>query len=171
MKKQVLVIVGPTASGKSALAVRLAKRFDGEIISADSRQVYRGLDIGSGKITEKEKGGIPHHLLDIVSPKRVFTVAQYQKLAKRKIAEIIERRKLPIICGGTGFYVQSVIDDLALPKVKPNSRLRKSLNQKTAPELFQILQKLNAKRAVKIDRNNPRRLIRAIEIAKHESKE
>ncbi|MCC6290472.1 tRNA (adenosine(37)-N6)-dimethylallyltransferase MiaA [Candidatus Nomurabacteria bacterium] len=167
MSKQVLVIVGPTASGKSALAVQLAKKFDGEIISADSRQVYRGLDIGSGKITEKEKRGIPHHLLDIASPKRIFTVARYQKLAKQKIAEIIGRGKLPIICGGTGFYIQAIVDDLALPKVKPDSRLRKSLAQKTVPELFKMLQKLDSNRARKIDRNNPRRLIRAIEIAKH----
>lgn len=161
-----LVLLGPTASGKSGLAVKLAKKFDGEIISADSRQVYRGLDIGSGKITKREMQNMPHYLLDVANPKRVFSVAQYQKLAKQKIAEILARKKLPIICGGTGFYIQSVVDNLVLPEVQANLKLRESLARKNTEELFKILQKLDKTRAQNIDKNNPRRLIRAIEIAK-----
>ena len=165
-KPSLLVILGPTASGKSGLAVKLAKKFDGEIISADSRQVYRGLDIGSGKITKREMQNVPHYLLDVANPKRVFSVAQYQKLAKQKIKEITARGKLPIICGGTGFYIQAIVDNLVLPEVKANLKLRQSLEKKTAPELFKILQKLDKTRAKNIDQRNPRRLIRAIEIAK-----
>ncbi|MEK7650333.1 MAG: tRNA (adenosine(37)-N6)-dimethylallyltransferase MiaA [Patescibacteria group bacterium] len=161
-----LVILGPTASGKSGLAVKLAKKFDGEIISADSRQVYRGLDIGAGKITKREMQNVPHYLLDVANPKRVFSVAQYQKLAKQKIREILARNKLPIICGGTGFYIQAVVDDLVLPEVQANLKLRESLARKNPEELFKILQKLDKTRAQNIDKNNPRRLIRAIEIAK-----
>lgn len=164
-KAQVLVILGPTASGKSAVAVVLAKKYNGEVISADSRQVYRGLDIGSGKVTKREMAGVPHHLLDVASPRRVFTIAQYQKLAQKKVREIIRRGKLPIICGGTGFYIQAIVDGIALPEVKPNLTLRKKLEQKSAPELFKTLQKLDPARAKNIDANNPRRLIRAIEIA------
>ncbi len=165
-KPQVLVIVGPTASGKSALAVRLAKKYSGEIISADSRQVYRGLDIGSGKINKTEMRDVPHHLLDVANPKRVFTVAQYQKLAQKKIQEIIKHGKLPIIVGGTGFYIQSVVDNLVLPEVKPNKVLRTELLTLTTTELFKKLKKLDPARAKNIDAKNPRRLIRAIEIAK-----
>ncbi len=173
VKPLVLVIVGPTASGKSAVAVKLAKKFDGEIISADSRQVYRGLDIGSGKITAREMAGVRHHLLDIASPRLrqgfggqvlPFSVAQFQKLANKKIAEILRRGKLPIICGGTGFYIQAVVDGLALPPVPPNPKLRARLEKKTPAELFTILQALDSARAEHIDARNPHRLIRAIEI-------
>jgi len=164
-KPRVLVIVGPTASGKSELAVKLARRFDGEVVSADSRQVYRGLDIGSGKITKKEMRGIPHHLLDVANPKQQFSAAQYQKLAEQKIKAIIRRGKLPIICGGTGFYVQTIIDPSLLPPVPPNPALRKRLEKLTPDQLFSRLEKLAPERAKTIDRHNPRRLIRAFEVA------
>lgn len=164
-KPKIIILLGPTASGKSDLAVKLAKRFSGEIISADSRQVYRGLDIGAGKITKKEMLGVPHHLLDVADPKRVFTVTQYQKLAKRAIQEILGRGHLPIICGGTGFYLETLAFDKILPEVKPNLKLRKEL-EKLAPEkLWQKLQKLDPARAANIDRYNKVRLVRAIEIA------
>lgn len=166
MKPLALVILGPTASGKSSLAIKLAKKLAGEVVSADSRQVYRGMDIGSGKVTKREMAGIPHHLLDVADPKRQFSVAQYQKLANKKIAEILKRGKLPIICGGTGFYIQSIVDNLVLPKVKPNKKLRAELAKKTTEELFSILKKLNPERAKTIDAKNPRRLVRAIEIAR-----
>lgn len=162
--KKIIVILGPTASGKSDLAVKLAKKFNGEIISADSRQVYRGLNIGSGKITKKEMRGIPHHLLDVASPKRKFTVAQFQKLAFKKIKEIHKRGAMPFLVGGTGFYIQSVVDRLVIPEVKPDWRLRRKLEHKTTEELYRTLKKLDPNRAKTIDPKNPRRLIRAIEI-------
>lgn len=163
---KILVILGPTATGKSALAVKLAKEFNGEIISADSRQVYKGLDIGTGKITLKEMKGVPHHLLDIASPKTKFNVSKWQKLATRKIQEIHSRGKLPIICGGTGFYIDSITKGTIFPEVPPNRELRKNLESKSANELVEILRKLDKNRLRNIDQNNPVRLIRAIEIAK-----
>ncbi len=162
---KVIIIVGPTASGKSALAIKLAKKFNGEVVSADSRQVYRGLDIGTGKVTSKEMAGIPHHLLDVASPKRTFTVARYKHMAERAIKDILRRGKLPIICGGTGFYIQAVVDGLVLPEVPPNRALRKLLKKKDATELSALLKKLDPARWRSIDRKNPVRLIRAIEIA------
>jgi tRNA dimethylallyltransferase len=165
MKNKILVITGPTATGKSALAVELAKLFNGEIISADSRQVYRGLDIGSAKITIDEMDGIPHHLIDVADPKDIFTVAEFKKLADKKINEIITRGKLPILCGGTGMYISAVIDNTEFPEVPPNEKLRSELEQLTTSELFKRLQKLDPIRSTSIDQDNPVRLIRAIEIA------
>ena len=164
-KKKIIVILGPTASGKSDLAIKLAQKFNGEIISADSRQVYKGLDIGSGKIKKEEMKEIPHYLLDVASPKRRFSVSKYQKLSLKAIEKIFKKNKIPIICGGSGFYVQSIIDGLKIPEVKPNYKLRKELSKKTPDELYQMLKKLDKNRAESIDRKNSRRLIRAIEIA------
>src|ERR1035437_7615810 len=104
-KEKVIVILGQTATGKSNLAVKIAKKLNGEVISADSRQVYKGLDIGTGKITKKEMQGVKHHLIDVANPKSKFTVVEYKKLAEQKIKEIILRGYIPIICGGTGFYI------------------------------------------------------------------
>jgi tRNA dimethylallyltransferase len=165
MLPKIIVILGPTATGKSDLAVLLAKKFKGEIISADSRQVYKGLNIGSGKITKKEMRGIPHHLLDVVSPTTIFSVATFQKKAQKVIRDIIKRKKIPILCGGTGFYIQSIVEGIVLPEVKPNKDLRKQLEAKSVRELFIILMNLDRNRAITIDPNNPTRLIRAIEIA------
>lgn len=162
---QILVILGPTATGKSALAVRLAKKFNGEIISADSRQVYKGLNIGTGKITKKEMAGVPHHLLDVANPKTRFTVVKYQKFARRKIAEILRRHRLPIICGGTGFYIQALVDNIILPDVPPNEKLRAKLRGETTETLLSMLRKLDPARTKTVDQKNPRRIIRAIEIA------
>jgi tRNA dimethylallyltransferase len=161
-----IIIAGPTASGKSELAVSLASKFNGEVISADSRQVYKNMNIGTGKITRKEMKGIPHHLLDIISPKRKFTVVQYRKLALKAIKEIQRKDKLPILCGGTGFYIQAVIDGIVIPKVPPDWKLRKKLEKKSVKELYRILEKLDSRRAKVIEKKNPRRLIRAIEITK-----
>ncbi len=167
---KVIVILGQTATGKSDLAVRLAKKLNGEVISADSRQVYRSLDIGTGKITKKEMKGVPHHLLDVANPKKKFTVTEYKKLADKKIKEIIARSKVPIICGGTGFYIDAVTKGIIFPEVPPNTKLRKELEKKNSFELFKILKKLDSKRAKNIKEkneiNNKVRLIRAIEIAK-----
>lgn len=166
MIEKVIVIVGPTASGKSELAVKLAKKFKGEIVSADSKQVYRGLDIGTGKIMKKEMQAVPHHLLDVVSPKRKFTVLQYQRLARQAIEKILKKGKLPILCGGTGFYIQAAVDGIIIPEVPPDWKLRRKLEKKSAKELYQLLKKQDPNRAKTIEKRNPRRLIRAIEIAK-----
>lgn len=162
---KIIVICGPTATGKSDYAVDLAKKVDGEIISADSRQVYTGLDIGSGKITKKEMKGVRHHLLDVANPKRVFSVAQYEKLGTKAINDILKRGKTPIICGGTGFYIDALVYEQNLPQVKPNAALRKTLEKLSTPELTQKLEALDPQRFETIDTHNRVRLIRAIEIA------
>ncbi len=163
-KPKILVILGPTASGKSALAVKLARRLNGEIISADSRQVYRGLDIGSGKITRAEMKGVPHHLLDIADPKKIFTVDLFGKLAHAAIADILSRGKLPIVCGGTAFYIQAIVDSPLLPDVQPDPKLRARLAKKPAAELHRMLAAKDPARAKMLDPRNPVRLIRALEI-------
>lgn len=164
MKNKLIVILGPTASGKTDLSIKLAEKFDGEVVSADSRQIYKGLDIGSGKVTKKEMAGIPHHLLSIANPKSRFSVSQYQKLALKAIKNIQKRNKIPLLVGGTGFYIQSVVDGIAIPEIKPDWNLRKKLEKLTNEELFRKLKKLDSKRAESIDRQNSRRLIRALEI-------
>lgn len=168
-KQKVLIIVGPTASGKSALAVELAKQFDGEIISADSRQVYRGLDIGTGKITQHDMRGVAHHLLDVASPKSAFSAGDFVARARRLITDISVRGKLPIIAGGTGFYIDALVGRINLPDVAPNPTLRKKLANKTVAQLFALLKKRDPARAKIMDtpseRNNRVRLIRALEIA------
>ncbi len=163
-KLKIIVVLGLTASGKSDLAVRLARQFNGEIISADSRQVYRGMDLGTGKITKKEMRGVPHYLLDVASPKQRFTAAQYKKLALAAIKKIQRKNKIPIICGGTGFYIQTITDNLSLPAVKPDLKLRAKLGKLATNKLYEKLQKLDPRRAKNIDRHNRRRLIRALEI-------
>ena len=162
--QKLIVILGPTASGKSDLAVKIAKKFNGEIISADSRQVYKGLDLGSGKITKEEMRGVSHYCIDVASPKKRFTVAQYQKLAKKAIKKILAKGKIPIICGGSAFYIYALLNDWNLPAVPPQKKLREKLEKKSAKELFQQLKKLDPQRAKNIDKHNKRRLIRALEI-------
>ncbi len=165
-KRKIIVILGPTASGKSALAVKIAKKINGEVVSADSRQVYKGLDIGTGKITKKEMVGITHYCLDIVSPKKIFTVVDFKKCAEQAIEKIFAKNKTPIIVGGTGLYIQAIVDNVVLPEVEPDWKLRKKLEKKTTEEMFAMLKNLDPERAKNIDAKNPRRLIRAIEIAK-----
>jgi tRNA dimethylallyltransferase len=163
-KPKLIAIVGPTASGKTSLSIALAKKFHGEIVSADSRQVYSGLNIGSGKVAKREMRGIPHHLLDIASPQKIFTVAQFQKQGRRAIQKIIAKEKLPIIVGGTGLYVDALIHSHVFPSVKPNFSLRKKLEAQSTEKLFAQLQRLDPRRAATIDHHNPRRLVRALEI-------
>jgi tRNA dimethylallyltransferase len=169
-KPKIIIILGQTSTGKSDFAVQLSKVLavsgvESEIISADSRQVYKGLDLGTGKITKKEMRGIPHHLLDVANPKKTFNVADYKKLAEKKINEIIKRGNVPIICGGTGFYIDAIVSGQVLPEVPPNKKLRKELGGKSKEDLFKVLKKLDKNRAETIDKDNPVRLIRAIEIA------
>ncbi|MEK9175666.1 MAG: tRNA (adenosine(37)-N6)-dimethylallyltransferase MiaA [Patescibacteria group bacterium] len=162
---KIIVIVGSTASGKSDLGVRIAKQINGEIISADSRQVYKGLDIGSGKITKKEMRGIPHYCLDIASPKKIFTAENFKKYGSWALEQITKKEKIPIIVGGTGFYIDVLLGRMQTANVPPNPKLRKKLEKKHTKQLFLVLKKLDPARAKTIDKNNPRRLIRAIEIA------
>ncbi len=162
--RSLIAVVGPTASGKSSLAIAIAKKLNGEVVSADSRQVYRGMDIGTGKVTKRETRGIPHHLLDIANPKRVFTVAEYVPLAKRSIEKVWAKGKLPIVCGGTGFYIDALILGTSIPDVPPNPELRERLKKVPVGELYAMLKKLDPRRAETIDAKNPVRIIRAIEI-------
>lgn len=161
---KLIVILGPTAAGKTALSIKLAKKFNGEVVSADSRQVYKGMDVGSAKITKKEMRGVPHHLLDVANPKRKFTVSQYQKMALKAIKNIQKRGKIPFLVGGSPFYIKSIVDGIVIPEVKPDWMLRKKLEKLTSEELFEKLKKLDPRRAESIDKQNPRRLIRALEI-------
>ncbi|MES3031336.1 MAG: tRNA (adenosine(37)-N6)-dimethylallyltransferase MiaA [Patescibacteria group bacterium] len=169
MKTEIVAIVGPTATGKSDFAVDYALAHNGEVISADSRQVYIGLDIGTGKITQKEMRGVKHHLLDILDPKKRLSVEGFKKLAQEAIVDISSRGKLPILCGGTGFYIDTVIKNITYPDVPHDKKLQKKLLAKKSPELFAILSKLDPKFAKSLnnsERNNPHRLVRSIEIAK-----
>jgi len=180
VSKKSITIIGPTASGKSAMAVSIAKMFNGEIISADSRQVYRYLDIGTGKEPGKITNnlarrkytqsayiseGTPHYMIDIVHPNTVYNVAKFVKKSNNIRNDIWQRDKLPIIAGGTMFWAQALLEETTFPSVKPNSRLRAKLQNKPTQELLKKLQKLDPVFAKKIDKNNPVRLIRAIEIA------
>jgi tRNA dimethylallyltransferase len=183
-KNKTLVILGPTSSGKSDVAIKLAKQFGGEVISADSRQVYRHMDLGTGKVRGKwKKTGhtyvknkrypelfisedISHHLIDIVSPKTDYNISHFQKDCQKLIADIFSRGKIPIICGGTGFWISSVVDQVIFPQVKPNKKLRKRLEKKSTENLFSQLKKIDPARSKTIDGNNKVRLIRAIEICK-----
>ncbi|MCW9054677.1 MAG: tRNA (adenosine(37)-N6)-dimethylallyltransferase MiaA [Candidatus Pacebacteria bacterium] len=165
MRPKIIAVVGPTASGKSDLAVEIALQFDGEVVSVDSRQVYRGLDIGSGKITEDEMRGVPHHLLDVADPKGVFTAADFTQMAQSAVVDILERSKLPIIAGGTGFYLSAFLGETSLPEVEPNMKLREVLEKLSKEELLERLLELDQARAETIDQSNKSRLVRAIEIA------
>jgi len=165
-----LAIVGPTGVGKSQLALNLAEAFEGEIVSADSRQVYRYMDIGTSKPTKEEQALVPHHLIDIVNPDEDFSLAQYQQLAYRAIEDIHERHKLPLIVGGSGLYVWAVLDGWRIPKVAPDLAFRHSLEEKVArvgkDELYHELARVDPVAAQRIDPRNVRRTIRALEVYK-----
>lgn len=168
MKHKLITIVGPTASGKSDLGVFLARKIGGEIISADSRQVYKGMDLGSGKITKKEMQRVPHYLLDVASPKNAkFNANKFKKQADAQIAKIIARGRVPIVVGGTGFWINALAFNQNFPEVKPDQKLRARLNKLSAERLFAMLKKVAPQRAQNIDPKNKRRLVRALEIAKH----
>lgn len=162
---KLLIICGPTATGKTSLAVKLAKKFNGGLISADSRQVYQGMDIGTGKDHPKE---MRLHLIDVVKPDEEFSVSQYYHLAWQAIRKIWREGKLPILVGGTGFYIKAVVDGIATKDIPPNPKIRQGMKEWAAKQLYQYLENLDPIKAASLnqsDRNNPRRLIRAIEIA------
>ncbi len=160
----VIAVVGPTASGKTALSVALAKRLDGEIISCDSMQVYRGMDIGTAKVTEEETCGVPHHLIDTVSPEESFSCADYSALAREKIEEIVKRGKTPIICGGTGLYLDSVLTENEFSEAGKDDVCRERLMQRSLDELFEELKRVDPEAAEKTHKNNVKRVVRALEI-------
>jgi tRNA dimethylallyltransferase len=161
---KLIVVLGPTASGKSALSIALAQRFQGEIVSADSRQVYRGLDIGTAKVTPAERALVPHHLLDVVDVQEVYTVSQYQQAAIAAINSILERGHQPLLVGGSPHYIQAVVDHLDIPRVPPQMELRTRLETRPLGELLGQLEELDPESAATIDRNNRRRVIRALEV-------
>ncbi|ODV55318.1 tRNA (adenosine(37)-N6)-dimethylallyltransferase MiaA [Lysinibacillus fusiformis] len=165
---EVVAIVGPTASGKTALSIELAKKYNGEIINGDSMQVYKGLDIGTAKITEEEMEGVPHHLLSFLEPTESFSVADYQKLVRAKIADIQARHKLPIIVGGSGLYVQAVLFDFQFTDEKVDEAARQAYYDELAtlgPEaMHDKLKQLDPQTAEAIHPNNTRRVIRALEM-------
>jgi tRNA dimethylallyltransferase len=166
--QKLLVIIGPTAVGKTNLSIEMAKRYNGEIISGDSMQIYRSMDIGTAKITKEEMQGIPHHLIDIKDPEESFSVAEFQLLVRAKINEIAKRGKLPIIVGGTGLYVQSVIYDYQFSDVPGDEAVRMELEERAKEigneALYKELQEIDPESAAQIHPNNVRRVIRALEI-------
>ena len=165
--KELIIIAGPTATGKSDLAVALAKEIGGEVISADSVQVYRGLDIGSAKLTKEEMQGIPHHLIDVLNPEEPFNITLFQKMAKDAMAEIRSRGHVPILCGGTGFYIQSVLYDIEFAEENSGPSYREGLEQAAAEgraaELYEELMAVDPASCEKIHPNNIKRVIRALE--------
>ncbi len=164
MDKPLIAIVGPTAVGKSALALKLAQEFRGEIVSADSRQLYRGMDIGTAKPTREERARVPHHGLDVVNPGDAFSLADYQARAYAAIDAIHARGNIPFLVGGSGLYVRAVLDGLTIPRVAPDAARRAELEAEDAAMLYARLQERDARAAEKIDARNKRRVIRALEV-------
>jgi tRNA dimethylallyltransferase len=159
-----IVVLGPTAAGKSSLGIALAQRCNGEIVSADSRQVYRDLDIGSAKITAEERALVPHHLLDVASVREVYSVAHFRRQAVAAIDNILARGRQPLLVGGSPHYIQAVVDNLDIPAIAPRPDLRAVLEGRPLPELLAQLEQLDPTSAAAIDRQNQRRVIRALEV-------
>ena len=167
---KLIAIIGPTATGKTKLAIELALHFNGEIINADSRQIYRYMDIGTAKPTKEELAAVPHHLVDIITPDKEFSLAEYQQLTGKTIQDIQERGKIPFLVGGSGLYVWTVLEGWVVPKVAPNALFRRELEKKAGmgqgAELYEDLRQIDPAAAAKIDPRNIRRVIRAIEVNK-----
>ncbi len=166
--QKLLVICGPTGTGKTDLGISLAEKFDGELVSADSRQVYIGMDIGTGKGKQPKGGwtvgGIPIHLYDVKNPDEKFSLAEYQQLALENIADIHTRAKLPILVGGTGLYIQAVTEGLKIPKSPPDQKLREKLESRELPDLLSELEKVDPDYYEAVDKANKRRVVRALEV-------
>ena len=166
MKPKVIAVVGPTASGKTAMAIELAKKMNGEVVSADSRLVYRGFNIAAAKPTLEERQGIPHHMIDIVEPEYDYSVGDYYKDAKKVISEILSRKKTPIIAGGTGLYFRILLENYNLPEAKTDYELRKELELKEKEELLAELKNVDSITFERVKDSNKRRIIRALELIK-----
>ncbi len=177
-KIPLIIIIGPTASGKSALGIFLAKKYNGEIVSADSRQIYRRLTIGTGKVAGMWRrrpkphrgswfvsGGVPHHVIDFIPPRTHYSAAEFRRDGTLAIADITSRGKIPLLVGGTGFWIDTLVGRMSIAPAPPNTRLRTRLAKKNPKELFSLLMHLDPARAKNIDHANPHRLIRALEIA------
>lgn len=166
MKPKVIAIVGPTASGKTAMSIELAKKINGEIVSADSRLVYKGFDIASAKPTLEEREGIPHYLIDIVEPEFDYSVGNYHDDARKAIYEIISKGKTPIVVGGTGLYLRILLENYNLPRVEANYELRAELDKKEKEELLEELKQLDKITYERLFDSNKRRIVRALEVIK-----
>ena len=170
MKKPLVVLTGPTAVGKTKLSISLAKALGGEIISADSMQVYKHMDIGSAKITEKEMDGVPHHLIDVLSPFEEFHIVRFQELAKKAMEDIYNRGKTPVFVGGTGFYIQAITKDIDFTEGEEDKQYREELSRLAAEKgnefLHEMLREVDKKSAEEIHANNVKRVIRALEFYK-----
>ena len=166
MKPKVIAIVGPTASGKTAMSIELAKKINGEIVSADSRLVYKGFDIASAKPTLEEREGIPHYLIDIVEPEFDYSVGNYHDDARKAIYEIISKGKTPIVVGGTGLYFRILLENYNLPRVEANYELRAELDKKEKEELLEELKQLDKITYGRLFDSNKRRIVRALEVIK-----
>ena len=166
MKPKVIAIVGPTASGKTAMSIELAKKINGEIVSADSRLVYKGFDIASAKPTIEEREGIPHYLIDIVEPEFDYSVGNYHDDARKAIYEIISKGKTPIVVGGTGLYFRILLENYNLPRVEANYELRAELDKKEKEELLEELKQLDKIIYERLFDSNKRRIVRALEVIK-----
>lgn len=166
MKPKVIAVVGPTASGKTKLAIELAHKLNGEVISADSRLVYKGFDIASAKPTMEEREGIPHHLIDIVEPEFNYSAGNYVEDAKRAIEDILSRNKTPIVAGGTGLYFRVLLEHYDLPKVETDLELRAELEKRSKEDLLEELEKVDKTTYERVKDANLRRIIRALELIK-----
>jgi tRNA dimethylallyltransferase len=168
-KPKIIAIVGPTASGKTSLSLAIAKKYHGEVISADSRQIYRGMDIGTAKASSAELQTVPHHLINIKNPDENYTVAEYKHNAELAIADILKRKKLPMLVGGTGLYVQAVLENLDIPEIKADPELRakieSDIKEKGLDAVFEELVRLDPEAAYVVNPKNPRRVVRALEVA------
>lgn len=166
-KHKVIAIVGPTASGKTDYAINLAGKIGGEIVSADSRLVYKGFDIGTAKPAMEERKGIPHYMIDIVEPEVDYSAGLYADDAQKVINNILERGKIPVIAGGTGLYFRLLLENYDVPKVEPDYEMREELKEYPSEELYKRLQRIDRQRASEIDPNDKKKIIRAIEMAEH----
>lgn len=166
-KPKVIAIVGPTASGKTDYAINLAGKIGGEIVSADSRLVYKGFDIGTAKPAMEERKGIPHYMIDIVEPEVDYSAGLYADDAQKVINNILERGKIPVAAGGTGLYFRLLLENYDVPKVEPDYEMREELKEYPSEELYKRLQRIDRQRASEIDPNDKKKIIRAIEMAEH----